>query len=197
MTVTPEPGNRDERPQCAATIWPSWADRWIRCTGAASPDGYCSAYGGQHQDANRAAAAAAQPTGGERYPCYCLPGPARCDEPHAWCDRPAPSAGQDTGQLRDEIARGIAAEVECLDSPLSDDDWDYYCDEGKQQEYLDQADALLSGPLARLVAERDEARATVERVGTVLTTWPQFHGKCECGPEHLLRELRFALDGRA
>lgn len=23
----------------------------------------------------------------ERYPCYCLPGSARCDDPYAWCDR--------------------------------------------------------------------------------------------------------------
>lgn len=22
------------------------------------------------------------------YPCYCLPGPARCDDPYNWCDRP-------------------------------------------------------------------------------------------------------------
>lgn len=21
------------------------------------------------------------------YPCYCLPGPARCDDPYNWCDR--------------------------------------------------------------------------------------------------------------
>lgn len=25
----------------------------------------------------------------DRYPCYCLPGSARCDEPYAHCDRDA------------------------------------------------------------------------------------------------------------
>lgn len=28
-----------------------------------------------------------EPRQQERYPCYCLPGEARCDDPFAWCDR--------------------------------------------------------------------------------------------------------------
>ncbi len=30
------------------------------------------------------------------YPCYCLPGPAQCDDPYAWCDRPR-RCGNDGG----------------------------------------------------------------------------------------------------
>jgi hypothetical protein len=34
--------------RCPATIWPSHADRWIRCPGTIRPDGTCTAYGTQH-----------------------------------------------------------------------------------------------------------------------------------------------------
>ena len=34
------------------------------------------------------------------HPCYCLPGPARCDEPHNWCDRPRV---HNTDRMRDGL----------------------------------------------------------------------------------------------
>lgn len=34
---------------CGATIWPSWADRWVPCPGHFRPDGTCTAYGSQHR----------------------------------------------------------------------------------------------------------------------------------------------------
>lgn len=78
---------------------------------------------------------------------------ARCDvewgDADATCAEPAPSAGQDTGRLRDEIARWLAAR----DSQ-----------DGIARSWHEDADALLDGPLRQLIAERDEAVAKVQRV---------------------------------
>ncbi len=65
-----------------------------------------------------------------------------------WCPtEPAPSAGQDTGQLRDEIEETLRQHNMWWagDRP-------------------GVVDALLDGPLRQLIAERDEAVAKVQRV---------------------------------
>lgn len=95
----------------------------------------------------------------------------------------APSAGQDTGRLRDELIELQRAWA--VNRPS---------DRGAF------ADALLSGPLARLVAERDEARATVQRVRELLAAVRGY----DTGPDDLwdrlsvpIGRVRRALDGPA
>lgn len=88
----------------------------------------------------------------------------------------APSAGQDTGQLRDEIAHAVPVWCGLL-----------------HEEAYQLADVLLSGPLARVVAERDEARATVQRVrelAEALCSWRSGHLVL---PHEVARDLAAAL----
>lgn len=100
----------------------------------------------------------------------------------------APSAGQDTERLRDEIARVLASGESVT-----------------ELEHL-YADALLDGPLRQLIAERDEARqerdviaagvqavkgqrdearAQVQRVRDLIAPWPK---------DELTLTVRRALD---
>lgn len=92
----------------------------------------------------------------EPTPCPCGPD-YRCPDPNELDETPAtlaPSAGQDTERLRDEVRDGIAG------WPIGSG---YYGTTVGIDEAGDIADELLDGPLRLLIAERDEAREANSR----------------------------------
>lgn len=96
---------------------------------------------------------------------------------------PSPSAGQDTGQLRDgRQSCGCWQGMGRLD--------DRCHSYGLCRSQIRRDDAT-----AQLIAERDQARAQVQRIDETVDRWRDQHSRCDCGTDHLLRELGWALDG--
>ena len=86
-------------------------------------------------------------------PCKCLY--HRLGAPLDFEPTPAPSTKHDTEQLRDELVSTVEAEMDALGFTAAD-----------------IVDAVLALPaVRRLVAERDEARAQVQRVRELRKAW--------------------------
>lgn len=143
------------------------------------------------------AAVAARPAGEDKArPC---PSPV-CDYPdHGW--RPSAPSSPVPDEVREEIARAIA------ESHPWCEPWDSLSDapgDTLRNEFRKTADAVLATPvLRRAIAERDEARAAVERVRTVLakaerdaeqSSARMFDGR-PFPPSVWHEDLRRALDG--
>ena len=87
----------------------------------------------------------------ERYPCYCLPGAARCDDPYNWCDRAEREApNRKTPEEWAAVKRLYVLDPDGWRGEGSPS-WDEPIDEA---EFDDRAAMSTVGPLDRMTAAR-------------------------------------------